>query len=170
MKKYFSILFMSLIMAFPLVMSSCGDDDDDAPEAAPEAANSAFTINGIEGGKIMFSLCGDIMHGGVAIEVHFNYGDELYDLDLEINDLKMADLYAGLEITDNLEINRFYPTTSMFWGDISYEITGGSAYIKSVGANEVVVGYNNLEFTREKGEYGTPETFILNGSISYTIE
>lgn len=159
---------MGLIMALPVVMSSCGDDDDEAP--ASETANSTFTINGTPGGKILYSLCEDTPGGNVAIEVHFDFDNERYDLNLSISNLTIADLYAGLDITGHLKLYRFYPSTTMFWGDIRYEIIGGTAHVTSVRDSEVVVSYNNLKFTREIGEYGTPETFVLNGTISYTID
>ena len=44
MKKYFSFVIASLLMATPMFLSSCGDDDDHIPDDNQEQVMTEYNV------------------------------------------------------------------------------------------------------------------------------
>ncbi len=168
MIKKLSLLSICFILA--ACFTGCSKDDD------PENNSSSLTINGEKTGKFIYTLC-EITHfpsylgGGseLALEAHFDYADEgIISFDMGVEGIaSLSQIEAGTDITDDIEINKFYSMTGVVIGREDYEITDGSAVIESVSSKAVVVRFKNFRFIRELINNETE--FTLNGTISYTI-
>lgn len=158
----FAFLFATLIG-----FSSCGGDDDDDTLSGSSGGTSSFTINGKKTGKILYTLCEKGLYNSVILEAHFSYDDDMMSFNLSVPFNSISALQKDLDITDDINITRFYPKNGAFIGHKSYEYIDGSAVVKSVSSKEVVVKYSNFRFLRELGD--EEDTFTINGTISYTI-
>lgn len=181
MKKYFTTLlmalFMALFMAMPLVLNSCGDDEEDYGPGTSTA--KTFTVNNVANGRIFSALCSDNDYSDACtLEIVFIYtdphdeenGEGMQTFILRVNDYKLADMHPGLNISQNIEVRKFFPSSTIFIGDIRYDELGGSAKVKSVNDTGIVVEFSNFKFSRTIGEYGKPMTFAINGTIAYEFD
>lgn len=172
MLKKLSLL--TVLFALAIGFNSCSKDDDGGVES-PESS-STLTINNIKAGKMLYTLCEisiypSYLGGGkeLALEAHFDYSDEgLMSLDVAVPSItSISQLEKGMELTDDIVVNKFYSATGAFTGRKNYEVLGGSAIVEKVSNSAVVVKFSNFEFLRELGN--KEETFTVNGTVSYTI-
>lgn len=149
---------------FSLCFSGCSKEDE--PE---NSSSSTVTINGIKAGKFLYTVCEISYPAELALEAHFDYADEgIMSFDMAVESIKsLSQLRAGMDITDDIEIYKFYSMSGAFVGHEDYEVLGGSAKITSVSSDAVVVKFNKFRFLRELGN--NEQEFIVNGTISYTI-
>ena len=169
MPKNFS--FLAFLLVFCIGFSGCSKDDD--PE---DNSSSSLTVNGIKVGKFYHTLCEittypSYLGGGkeLALEAQFVYADEgiiSYDMGVE-SITSLSQLKPGMDLTDDIEIYKFYSMTGIIIASHDYEVLSGSAKIESVSSKAVVVRFSKFKFLREIGN--NEEEFTINGTISYTI-
>lgn len=171
MLKKLSLLV--IILASTVGFVSCGNDEDDGPEAG---TTGTITVNNIKGGKILYTLCEIFNYpsylGGdkeMILEVHFDYGDEgLMSFNVAVPRItSLSQLENGMDLTDDMEVRKFYSYTGSFIGSKNYEVLGGSAIVEKISGTDVVVKFSNFKFLRELGS--NEETFTVNGTVAYEI-
>ena len=140
-----------------LTMLSC--DNDISSEAE-------VTFNGAKIGDILYTVCEISYPGELDLEAHFVSEEGNVSFDMTAFDINsLSELKKGMDITDLLEINQFYP--GIVAARQYYEIVGGTAIIESCSSKAIKVKFSNFQFTREIGNL--EDEIIVNGSISYTI-
>lgn len=159
------IPLLALLLVFSIGFTGCGNDDDDDLNAN----SSSVTINGIKAGKFLYTVCEISYPAELALEAHFDYADEgIISFDMGVESItSLSQLKPGMDLTDHIEIYKFYSMTGVVVASHDYEVLGGRAAIESVSNGAVVVRFTNFKFLREIGNKA--KEFTVNGTISYTI-
>lgn len=157
-------IIILLGIVFLMTMEGCYIDEPSSSK------DSSFTVNGIKISKILYTLCEiSSVPKAMVLEAHFDYDDTTYSLDMALTSIKrLDDVDAGDKFdADDFTIYKFYPMNWAYVGSKNHEPLSGTARVKSVSSNAVVIEYSNFKFLRELG--GNEDTFTINGTISYTI-
>lgn len=173
MKKKTYICMLILLMG--LWLPSCSKDDDNSPDAG----TSSLKIDGKGIEKILSAVCEEGSLSGenwITFFTQFMFEGDMVSFSMELDYPSVSKLKTGEDITDELEVTRFYVISGNDNSNIGldgssssryYNIENGKVTVNSISGSKVILQFKNLVISKEIGN--SNKTFTLSGTLSYHI-
>lgn len=158
-----------------LMVTSCSKDYE--PPFASDPTSFKIGGKGIE--KILSAVCEEGSLSGenwITFFTQFMFEGDMVSFSMELDYPSVSKLKTGEDITDELEVTRFYVISGNDNSNIGldgssssryYNIENGKVTVNSISESKVLLQFKNLVISKEISN--SSKTFTFSGNLSYAL-